>query len=665
MPKKRIKHELPNFDPQPPLTTQVTPQMGEYNEYSRLNSDGEQVRSYTGMGIFNPALELEEGNFNLVGMNDGVLQAGISADDGTFLAGGGSVTLGDDGLTIFTDDQAEFFDKQKIIFRDVATNNELSNIFTYQGDGSAKEKSTIIKTIKGTSKACMTSISMADDTGTGSNSSRFEQRIFDDYTGLTESVTQITNTAMGSSSQLLNATITCYASVNDDMSGVFFGAEKGSDDNHVTIYPTVTTFGKSIQIIPESGSTTEGILSWNTDRDTLNLSQTGTSLQLGQEVHFYVINQTGADIPDGTVVQYDGALGASGIIKVKPAISDGSIPAIQIMGITTQDIANGAKGKVTFFGEVHGINTSGYTAGDILYLNPSVAGGLTATEPVAPNLRYAIAMAIDSKNNGTLMVRAIYSMALHELNDVTLTSPASGQLLTHNGTKWINSDPSVNVYGNINSQNIVQASHEFFTNGNAGQFEIDTVSSGGVNSKNGEARHLGIVTFRSSASANSGGRVGFLDTDPIIYESGITLVGEFIIRTLGGNAGHRAMLGFYDSAAAFSSMTPTNCNCFTMTGDGTNFTLKYLDRVAGSGSAVTILTTSNNTWYKLKIVVEPDLVKYYVYNSSGTEVGYAESTSTPTAAMSFGVKAFRTTTAASDIIDLDRMDFYGTSVALR
>lgn len=186
-----------------------------------------------------------------------------------------------------------------------------------------------------------------------------------------------------------------------------------------------------------------GTFQWNADRETLNLVQpNGVTLQLGQELHFYVINQTGSLIPDGSAVMFAGSLGASGILKAALAVADGTYPATYMMGIATQDIANGDTGKVTFFGEVNGFNTSGYTAGDILYLDPATPGGLTKTEPTAPNLKYQIAAAVNSKSNGTIFVRAIYSQALDELNDVNITSPVSGNVLTYNGTAWVNDVPT-------------------------------------------------------------------------------------------------------------------------------------------------------------------------------------------------------------------------------
>lgn len=210
------------------------------------------------------------------------------------------------------------------------------------------------------------------------------------------------------------------------------GASQAAQGSHLHAGQTITPDGVLFDTTPTVTPAT-GLLSWNVDRDTLDLGMPGNvTLQLGQEMHYFAINQTGSPIADGTVVQFDGALGASGIIKCKPAVADGTVPAIYIMGVATQDIPNGETGKITFFGEVRGFDTSGWAAGTILYVDPTTPGGLTDTEPDAPNLKYAIAATLDSTNNGTLFVRAIFGLKLRDLDDVQeAVSPADKDLLSY------------------------------------------------------------------------------------------------------------------------------------------------------------------------------------------------------------------------------------------
>lgn len=185
-----------------------------------------------------------------------------------------------------------------------------------------------------------------------------------------------------------------------------------------------------------------GSVQWNPDRETLDLvTANDVTLQIGEEMWFYAINQSGTDIPDGAVVMFAGGIGSSGKIKCQLAVGDGSVPATYIMGVATHAIANGASGKVTFFGEVRKLNTNSYTVGDLLYVDPATPGGLTKTEPTAPNLKYAIAtVVVKSATVGEIFVRAIYSQALSELNDTTITTPQNQDLLQYNATSkaWKN-----------------------------------------------------------------------------------------------------------------------------------------------------------------------------------------------------------------------------------
>lgn len=156
---------------------------------------------------------------------------------------------------------------------------------------------------------------------------------------------------------------------------------------------------------PETSSTAQGSLAWNTDELTLDLIQNGTTLQLGQEQQYNVRNNTGVTIADGTPVMATGSLGASGRITVAPM--DGTNPANAkfFLGLTTEPILNGADGKVTSFGKVRGLNTSAYVDGDTLYISPSVIGGLTNVEPTGGDISMAVAFVVNSHTNGTLFVR--------------------------------------------------------------------------------------------------------------------------------------------------------------------------------------------------------------------------------------------------------------------
>ena len=182
-----------------------------------------------------------------------------------------------------------------------------------------------------------------------------------------------------------------------------------------------------------------GTLIWNNDDETLDLGINGVVLQIGQEMLAHIKNQTGSTINNGTVVRYSGSVGASGRMEGDLMIADGTYPAYHTIGVTTEDIPNGEDGFVTVFGVVGGINTTAYSAGDILYVSTTVEGALTDTVPEAPDLKIPIAVVLNSGNNGAIFVRPTILPALNDIADVEITSPVNNSILKYDSTAgtWI------------------------------------------------------------------------------------------------------------------------------------------------------------------------------------------------------------------------------------
>jgi len=137
-----------------------------------------------------------------------------------------------------------------------------------------------------------------------------------------------------------------------------------------------------------TGSTVSGYETgrfyWNSDEETMNLDLTGdVTLQLGQEQHYHVINQTGGTINNGEVVYVAGV--SSDLISVDKFIADDTIDPELAIGIATEDIADTETGFITSFGKVRGINTTGFTVGDVVWASTDTAGGFTQYRPNVPN----------------------------------------------------------------------------------------------------------------------------------------------------------------------------------------------------------------------------------------------------------------------------------------
>lgn len=192
----------------------------------------------------------------------------------------------------------------------------------------------------------------------------------------------------------------------------------------------------------EVGQTQVG---WNEEDGTVEIGMgyDGVVQQVGLEQYYRI--KASADISNGDCVMFTGAVGASGVVTGAP--STGIAEGQYIMGVATMDIANNDFGYITSFGLVRGFRTDGsavgetWSDGDILWYNPAYVGGLTNVEPAAPNPAVIVAAVIHatSGNSGSLLVRTTFIPTLDQLSNVDITTPSSGQVLSYNGTKWINS----------------------------------------------------------------------------------------------------------------------------------------------------------------------------------------------------------------------------------
>jgi len=201
--------------------------------------------------------------------------------------------------------------------------------------------------------------------------------------------------------------------------------------------PTADVIGLNTSY-SEDGNEAQGSIFWNPDELTANLVQNGTILQIGQEIQINVRNSTGSDIADGSAVMATGTLGASGRITVGLMDASSAANAKMFIGIATETITAGGDGKVTWFGKVRDIDTSGFTQPSILWCDPATAGGLTETQPSAPNAKLAVAYVIYSataQNGGTIFVRGTPGQLLSECHDVQISgTPADNELLAYDAT---------------------------------------------------------------------------------------------------------------------------------------------------------------------------------------------------------------------------------------
>lgn len=206
--------------------------------------------------------------------------------------------------------------------------------------------------------------------------------------------------------------------------------------------------------LPEIGPhvSKERRVQWNRDDGTMDVGLYGGSvLQVGQEIHYYAKNTSGATIVNGSPVMFTGTVGASGKLTFGLAVADGSVPSEYMMGAVTQDVANNAFGYITSFGLVRGFNTTGapvgevWADGDLLYFDPATPGTWTKFKPTAPNLTVPVAVVVNAASGGagSIFMRMELNESLAGLQDVNVASVANNHTLVYKlaNNRWENRAP--------------------------------------------------------------------------------------------------------------------------------------------------------------------------------------------------------------------------------
>lgn len=198
---------------------------------------------------------------------------------------------------------------------------------------------------------------------------------------------------------------------------------------------------------PTVGVFEEGKMYYDVNNKTISaMIDTDITMQIGQEELVLVYNNTGVTIPNGKCVYPTGANGDMPTVALAKA--DNEITA-KVLGMTTQDIPNGASGFVTNRGIVHNVDTSTFSVGQELYLSPTVAGEHTATAPTDPTqivVRIGRVLIVNA-TTGSIYIRTIFNSRLTDLTDVTVVNPLVDQVLKWNGTEWINGPQTTSSAG--------------------------------------------------------------------------------------------------------------------------------------------------------------------------------------------------------------------------
>lgn len=196
-----------------------------------------------------------------------------------------------------------------------------------------------------------------------------------------------------------------------------------------------------------TGSESQGTLYWNSVDGTLDIVLNGVNLHTGQQLYFY--GKASGAITKGALVQFAGVQGDHILMKECVVAEIQSNPTY-LIGVASEDLANGDFGYVCWFGYVNNIYTdtpnngdsANWVAGDILYFS-NTTGGLTKTAPTVPNTKIEIAAVVKiqtgASQTGRLLVRPTIYHKLEEASDVDVSGIADENVLVWDSanSKWI------------------------------------------------------------------------------------------------------------------------------------------------------------------------------------------------------------------------------------
>jgi len=290
---------------------------------------------------------------------------------------------------------------------------------------------------------------------------------------------------------------------------------------------------------------------------------------IGQTIHANVHNAEGSPLVKGDVVYLSGSSGNKASVKKARNLSDST--SATTFGVCAENIATNQNGFVICQGRLDGLDTSMYADGDILYLGATY-GGTTNVKPYAPNhLVYVAVVEESSVGNGIIYVRVQNGYELNEIHDVDLitTPPISGDVLTYNGTIWVNQAPTGG--SGITSLNAQTGATQTFATGSSGtDFAISSATNTHTfNLPTASATNRGLLSTSDWSTFNS--------KEPALTKGNLTEATSSVLTISGGT---NAVIGSGTSIQVAQASGSTNG--YLSSTDWTTFNSKQATLVSGT-----------------------------------------------------------------------------------
>ena len=217
----------------------------------------------------------------------------------------------------------------------------------------------------------------------------------------------------------------------------------GADGYELTRSPSVQRVRFSTTNAQELDAA--GDLAWDDFDQALAYRTNGLTLDIAQENVVYVRNPAGGStLPKGAVVAVAGA--SSNRLRVQLCdASAGAGVGCRTLGVLMTDIPSPGFGFVSTFGMLRDFNTGNIVGGGVVEgaeLFISTTPGVLSTQPAtSPGRRVTVGYVVTTGNNGSIFVTVRRGVTLDECDNVLITNPQVGDVLTYDGTKWVNQQP--------------------------------------------------------------------------------------------------------------------------------------------------------------------------------------------------------------------------------
>ena len=323
----------------------------------------------------------------------------------------------------------------------------------------------------------------------------------------------------------------------------------------------------------------------------------GVTLRLGQQLVLRVRNNTATTLNKGKLVKVSGSAGSSDVLYVTTASWENDLGSANTIGMVMQNISAGQNGYIILNGMLTGIDTTGFNAGDMLYLSSS--GDYTNIKPGVPYHEVRLGhVGRAQTNNGSAFIRIQNGYELDELHDVYAPSASHGDLLMKsgsngNGSQWINTKQLTGSYGLTGSLNII---------GNL------SASSGVTGSFSGSGTSLSLFSTTNSSRGvvpgSNGATSNYLKGDGTWSDP--TPISYYL------DARYSSTASITNTEATFTGWVASNSSSMMVTGSSnellrTTATGYYLMTISGDLRIASLTGTVYST-------------TFYVRDSSGTLV---------------------------------------------